>query len=95
MAVGQDERVGRDHRVPEHPDAGGFILRIEVEECLEHGQRRAQFPHAPGVAPHLAAVLGITRRRRIGDIQDGDGIAIGHPAEQSRDLAGQLRIGPR
>jgi hypothetical protein len=95
MAVGQDEGVGRDHRVPKHPDARGFILRINVGQCLEHRQRRAQLPDAPGVAPHLATVLGITRCRRIGDIQDGDGIAIGHPAEQADHLAGQLRIGLR
>ena len=94
MVVPVRELVGGDNGFAQHAQPvslGG----PDVRQCLEHGKRDDKLADAADVLLVVAAVLGVTRLLRVGEIQHGNAVVPGMAAEQSGDLFAEGRVDRR
>jgi hypothetical protein len=82
-------RVGRDDGSLKDLPAFRQVIGPGVRQCLEEGERHDQFADTADVLPVLAAMLGIARVRRVGDVQDRHAVACGMVSQQPDDFPGE------
>ena len=93
VTVGLGERVGGDHRGAEHPASRLDVVRVGVGQRLEQRESHDDLADTADVLLLVAAMLGVARCRRVGEIQHGDAVAVQAAAEQRGDLRGERGVG--
>ena len=89
------EAVGGDDGLLEYLPAFRQIIGPGIRQRLKEGERHDQFSDTADVLPMLAAILGIARVRRIGEIEDRHAVTVGILAQEIDYLPGEYGIRSR
>jgi hypothetical protein len=92
VVIGENKSVGGHHRLPEHPLPGGNVIRVKVGQGLENSQDDDQLADAAGVVVDFPPVLRIAGLVRIGQVEHGDGVAVGLAPQQPENLPAESRV---
>ncbi len=80
------EAVGGDDGSLEDLPAFRQVIGPDIRQRLKQGERHDQFADTADVLAMLAAMLGIARVRRVGDIQNRHTVAVGIVSQQFDDV---------
>ena len=92
MVVVHAEDVGPDDALAQDADARVDVVRVDVGELLEDGQRHQDLAHAARVLVLPALPLGIARVVPVREIEHRDAVALVVGADQLPELFGQRGI---